>query len=73
MKEYETVNLYTIYDTAAERSAPVFESVNDATAARSTRQWLKDQLVADYALFWVGTRDISTGRLTAGDPRNVVL
>lgn len=47
--------IYTLYDTVAEESGPLFEAINDATAARSAAHVLKDvESPDDYKLICVG-------------------
>lgn len=65
------MNLYVIYDTAAEYSSPIFESKNDATAAREFRKVKtndKDPARDDYELYRLGTYHEHDMKIIPEDP-----
>lgn len=50
-----TNNVYTIYDTVAEDTGPLFEAPNDATAVRLMLHTMRNvENTADYKLVHVG-------------------
>lgn len=62
--------IYTLYDTVSEEAGPLFEAVNDATAARSAAYVLKNvEVPDDYKLICVGKveRSGQTVLLTSDD------
>jgi len=62
------LRLYTILDTTAEKFGPLYESVNDMTAARNFSQIMKrvqPEFRSEYELYFVGTWDTINGLITA--------
>ena len=60
--------LYSIRDLVAEEFAPVFVANNDNTAIRMCSETVKDNKImashlSDYALYNLGSFDISTGEI----------
>ena len=60
-------NMYSVYDKVAEKYMGIFESTNDATAARAFEVACKDKKTQvgekpkDYQLFKIGTFDDNNG------------
>lgn len=71
------MNLYAVYDKAAELYTGLIEDQNDATAIRSFLHACQDPQTSlaikpsDYALYCLGTYDRSTGIVSSCEPRKV--
>lgn len=60
------IRLYSIYDRLAEEYGPLFMQLNDEVARRqyyASLAKMDDTLVDDYALYYLGEYDTSTGRI----------
>jgi len=66
--------LYCIYDSLAEEAGPIFQAANDAVAARSFRNVVKDfkEGRQDYTLMKLGTYDEKSVKLDGLDEALVI-
>ena len=67
-----TMNMYMIYDNAAEEAGPVFEAKNDTIAIRNYTKLLKDtEFADDFELYRVGYVDRTTMEVAPLQPTKI--
>lgn len=59
------MKVYTIFDTVANKSGPLFEAENDGVASRNYKQLIQGNLFAhEFLLYCVGVYDYDTMVIT---------
>ena len=71
------MNIYRLRDNVAESYLALILHENDAVAIRSITDALRQEPMFaerafDFSLYWVGTEDRLSGRLTPIDPKHVI-